>query len=120
VLVSENKLAVIKLGVCEFAYCYAVSLRVSGYGGECCSDCVGAGPLGFGVGDKACVKGYVMYASKGCRSDFESELVGWFGKGVHTYPFYFRNRPPGCPEYGLVQTVASDMGGVGGLSVYIT
>ena len=39
--------------------------------------------LGFGVGDKAFVKGGMMQASKDCWSDFEAGLVGRFGKGVH-------------------------------------
>ena len=50
---------------------------------ECCSDCVGAGPLDFGVDDEVSIEGGVVYTSQGCCSDFEAELVGRFGEGVH-------------------------------------
>ena len=50
---------------------------------ECCSNCAGSGLLGFGVDDEAYVKRGVVWASKGCCSDFKAELVGRFGEGVH-------------------------------------
>ncbi len=59
-VVTEGEFTIVMLTVYESEYCYAVSLGVPEEGVECCSDCVGAGPLGLGVDDEAFVKGGVM------------------------------------------------------------
>ena len=43
---------------------------------ERCSDCVSAGPLGFGIGNEASILGGVMEAFEGCISEFETRWVG--------------------------------------------
>ncbi len=58
--VSEGEFAIVELAVYEFEYCYTVSLGIPDEGNESCSVCVGAGPLGFGVGGEEYIKVSVM------------------------------------------------------------